>query len=319
MEWYPQPVEAKIGIHFKNSDTLRLALIPPAYAQQLGEPDHNNERLEFLGDTILNVVVADYLYHHCPYLEVSNLVALRDKLIEGERLTKLWFQLGLGDAYPFLGQGEERHRLRQQRHNPFEDALQALVGAIHQDRGFSQAQNWLTKKLIAPLLARHLKNLPERASPNKQLKFLGDTLLKGIVVDYLYRFLPGVGVGRLTDLLKELVSKERQAEYSTRLTLQDLTGLKQGNQELLTQPFQVLLTVIYLELSAVDDKRGFAKTSEWFVERFIDQDEVLRRAIAFLLADGKPQKWIIRHVMGYESKHYHEGRERFNAVIAGAS
>ena len=57
-----------------------------------------------------------------------------------------------------------------------------------------------------------------------------------------------------------------------------------------------------------------SKTSNWFVERLLDEDEVLRRAIALLLEDGKPQKWIIRHVMGYESKDYHEGRERFNAL-----
>jgi hypothetical protein len=74
---------------------------------------------------------------------------------------------------------------------------------------------------------------------------------------------------------------------------------------------------MYLELSASDDKGGFSKTSNWFVERFLDEDEILRRAIALLLEDGKPQKWIIRHVMGYESKDYHEGRERFNAVIEG--
>jgi len=317
MEWNPEPVEAKIGIHFKNSDTLRLALIHRSYAQQISEPENNNERLEFLGDAILNVVITDYLYHHCPYLEVGNLSALRDKLIEGERLTKLWFQLGLGDAYPFLGLGEERHRLRLQSQNPFNEGFVALVGAIHLDRGFSQTRNWLTKNLIAPVLERHLKNSKERPSPNKQLKFLGDALLKAIVIDYLYRHLPCVSEGRLTTLYKELVSKERQVEYNSKLTPEDLTVLKQGNDEVRTKSFTALLAAIYLEYSASDDKGSFSKTSNWFFERFVDEDEVLRRAIALLLEDGKPQKWIIRHVMGYESKDYHEGRERFNAVIEG--
>lgn len=316
MEWNPEPVEAKIGIHFKNSDTLRLALSHCSYAQQIGEPE-NNKRLEFLGDAILNVVVADYLYHHCPYLEVGNLCALRDKLIGPERLTKLWFQLGLGDAYPFLGLGEVRHRLRQQLHNPFEEAFKALVGAIYWDRGFSQVRNWLTKHLIAPALERHLKNLKERVSPNKQLKFLGDTLLKGIVTDYLYRHLPCVSEGRLAGLHREMVSSERQVEYTSQLTPQDLTVLGQGNEEVLAKPFKILLAAIYLEHSASDDKGGFSKTCRWFIEGCLDEDEVLRRAIALLLEDGKPQKWIIRHVMGYESKDYQEGRERFNAVLEG--
>ena len=317
MEWNPEPVEAKIGIHFKTHDTLRLALIHRSYAQQIAEPETNNDRLKFLGDVILNMVVTDYLYHHCPYLEVGNLSGLRDKLMEGERLTKLWFQLGLGDAYPFLGLGEARHLLRQQRNNPFEHAFVALVGAIHLDRGFSQTRNWLTKNMIAPALERHLKNSKERSSPNKQLKFLGDALFKAIVIDYLYRHLPCVSENRLASLYKELVSSERLLDYSRQITTEDLALLGQGNEGVQGKPFKIVLAGIYLELSASDEKRGFSKTCEWFVKRFVNEDEVLRRAIAFLLADGKPQKWIIRYVMGYESKDYHEGRERFNAVIEG--
>ncbi|HEY9902220.1 MAG TPA: ribonuclease III domain-containing protein [Candidatus Sericytochromatia bacterium] len=317
MEWNPQPVEAKIGIHFKTSDTLRLALVHRSYAQQISEPEINNDRLKFLGNVILNLVVTDYLYHHCPHLEVGNLSALRDKLIEGERLTKLWFQLGLGEAYPFLALKEERHRLRQQRHNPFEEAFIALVGAIQVDRGFSQTRNWLVKNLLAPVLERHLKNSKERCTPNKQLKLLGDALLKAIVIDYLYRLLPCVSESRLAGLYKELVCSDRLAEYSRQLAPEDLAMLKQGTEEINTKPFKVLLGAIYLELSASDDKRGFSKTCEWFVGHFLDEDEVLRRAIALLLEDGKPQKWIIRYVMGYESKNYNEGRERFNAVLEG--
>jgi dsRNA-specific ribonuclease len=319
MEWNPEPVEAKIGIHFKHNDILQLALNHRSHAQQIGEPDNNNERLQLLGNAILNAVIVDYLYHNCPYLELSNLSGLRDKLIEGERLTKLWFQLGLGDGYPFLGLGlaEQRHLLRQQLHNPFGEAFEALVGAIHLDRGFSQTRNWLVKHLIAPVLERHLKNSKERSSPNKQLKFLGDALLKAIVIDYLYRHLPCVRVGRLTDLYRELVSNERQTEYTSHLKPEDWTLLKQGDEAGRAKSFKVLLGAIYLEHNASDDKPSFSKTSQWFVERFLDDDEVLRQAIALLLKDGKPQKWIIRHVMGYESKDYNEGRDRFNAVLEG--
>jgi dsRNA-specific ribonuclease len=317
MEWNPEPVETKIGIHFKTPDTLLSALIHRSYAEQISGLETDNERLKFLGNAILNLVVSDYLYHHCPYLEVGNWSALRDKLIEGERLTKVWFQLGLGESYPFLALEEERHRLRQQRHNPFEEAFIALVGAIHLDRGFSQTRNWLVKNLIAPLLERHLKKTQERCSPNKQLKFLGDSLLKAIVIDYLYRHLRCVSESRLAGLYREFASNERLAEYSSQLMPEDLTMLRQGREEIITKPFKILLSAIYIELSASDDKRGFPKTCEWFVGHFLDEDEVLRRAIALLLEDGKPQKWIIRHVMGYESKDYNEGRERFNLVLEG--
>ena len=315
MEWNPESVETKIGIRFKTSDTLRLALIHSSYAEQIGEPEQNNQRLEFLGNAVLNLAIADYLYHHCPYLEVGNFSALRDKLTEGERLTKLWSQLGLGEAYPFLGMGQERHRLRLQSHNPFEEGLKALVGAIHLDRGFSQTRNWLTKNLMTPLLERHLKSITERASPNKQLQFLGDNLLKAIVIDYLYCYLPNVRVARLGELSKDMTTKERQEEYIRQVSSADIIALNLEDQPIIRKSLRALLGAIYLNHIAAEDKGAFKKTASWFVEKFVNRDEVLRKAIRLLLEDGKSQKWIIRYVMGYESKDYHQGRDRFNQVM----
>ncbi|WP_446385806.1 ribonuclease III domain-containing protein [Coleofasciculus chthonoplastes] len=317
MEWNPESLESQIGIQFKHSDLLRLALMHRSYAEQIGESEQNNERLKFMGNAIFNLVITDYLYHNCPYLEVSNFKGLRDKLVEGQRLTKLWDKLGLGEGYPFLGLTQERHRLRLQNHNPFEEALIALVGAIHQDRGFSQARNWLVKQLIAPLLERHLKKIKERSSPNKQLRFLGDAVLKGIVADYLYGYLPNVKVGNLNDLFKELTSKENQSNFINQITTEELTALNLGNEKVLGKSFKALLAAFYLNRSAENDKRGFAETENWFVERFIDQEQVLRKAIRLLMEDGRSQKWIVRHVMGYESKDYHAGRDRFNQVMEG--
>lgn len=315
MEWNHKTVETKIGINFKNSDTLRLALMHRSYAQQVGEPENHNERLELLGNAIFNFVITDYLYHNCPYLTVSNLSALRNKLLEGERLTKLWFQLGLGEAYPFLGMAQERHILRKKSQNPFVDALEALVGAIHLDRGFSQTRNWLTKNLIAPLLERHLKSSKKRSSATKQLKFLGDSLLRAIITDYLYCHLPSVSVSRLTDLFKELSSSEKQAEYASQITTEDLLLAGENKENVPVKSLKNLLAAMYIENNATDPKSSFSKTSEWFVNRYIDGDEVLQKAITLLLEEGKPQKWIIREVMGYESKDYHEGRDRFNTLI----
>lgn len=315
MEWNPESLESQIGVKFKQGDTLRLALLHRSYAEQIGETDQNNERLKFLGDAVLNLIIADYLYQNCPYLEVSNFKGLRDKLSEGQRLTKLWYQLGLGEGYPFLGLTQERHRLRLQNHNPFEEALIALVGAIHQDRGFTQARNWLVKQLIAPLLERHLKNKKERSSPNKQLRFLGDAVLKGIVADYLYGYLPNVQVGRLNELFKELTSKENQANSINQMTTEELTALNLGNEKVLGKSLKALLAAVYLNRSAENDKRGFVETENWFIEQFVDQDQILKKAIRLLMEDGKSQKWIVRHVMGYESKDYHAGRDRFNQVM----
>ena len=315
MEWNQSRVEDKIGIKFKKSEILFLALIHPSYAQQTGDPENNNQRLELLGEAILNLVVVDYLYNNCPYLEVSKLSALRDKLVEEERLTKLWFQLGLGDAYPFLGLKDDRYLLRQRRKNPFQDALKALVGAIHIDRGFSQARNWLKKHLIAPLLERHLKKIKERSSVDKQLKFLGNPLLKAIETDYLYRHFPEVEPSKLINLSKKLVSKERRTDYLNQLQTEDWTLITQEYENVSKKSFNALLAAIYLNFGSGKSKSDFKKTGDWFAERFVDDEEILKSAITLLLKDGKPQKWIIRNVMGYESKRYNEGKERFKELM----
>lgn len=314
MQWNSKVVEDKIGIQFKRSEILFLALVHPSYAQQTSKLDEDNQRLVFLGDTILNLVIVDYLYHNFPHLEVNKLSQLQDKLVEGTRLTKLWFQLGLGEAYPFLLLKEDRYTLSQHRNNPFENGLKALVGAIFLDRGFVQVRNWLTKYLLLPLLERHLQQNQERFSSAKQLQFLGDALFKAILIDYLYRNLPYVSPHRLTSLSKELMSQERRVEYLNKITDRDWDLITKDNAQIKRNSFKTVLAAIYLQL-ATTSKDNLRATSQWFVEHFLDDEEILRQAIALLLKDGKPQKWIIRNVMGYESKDYQKGKEKFHELM----
>ncbi len=309
MELNPSPVEAQIGIKFKNPDILQQSLTHRSYAEQANEPDKNNDRLHLLGDVILNFIIADYLYDNCPYLDVTKFTGLQDNLTSGERLTNLWFQLDLGNLYPFLGMKEDRYLLRQRRQNPFHHAFKALVGAIHLDRGFPQVRNWVKKYLIAPLLERHLKKNQKRSTPDKQLKFLGDSLLKAITIDYLYRQLPYVSPVKLTMLSKELVLKNRLTEYIEKITPEDWTVIGLSDKK----SFPAILGAMYLHYAG-ESKDSFRQTSQWFREKFVDDEEVLKRAIALLLKEGKPQKWIIQNVMGYESKRYREGRDRFNEL-----
>ncbi|ACK64732.1 ribonuclease III [Rippkaea orientalis PCC 8801] len=315
MEWKSSSVEDKIGINFKNSELLFLCLIHPSYAQQINEPEKDNERLEYLGETILRLVITDYLYQNCPYLAVSKLSALRDKLEEGERLTTLWFNLGLGETFPFLALKDERYRLKIKRNNPFEKALKALVGALEIDRGYSQTYNWLNKQLIAPLLERHLKKNQERVFPEKQLKFLGDALYKAIVTDYLYRLLPYINPPRLTKVYKTLVSSEKESDYISKITSEDWQIINNQNPKIPNNSFSCILGAMYLYFSQENSKTSFKKTGEWWIKNCVDEEEVWHDAIAIFLKDGIPQKWIIRQVMGYESKDYNEGRERFHELM----
>ena len=310
--WDSSRVEGKIGISFKHDKTLRLALIHPSYAKQINEPESDNLRLGFLGEAILNLVVVEYLYWHFSHFEIGKLKALRDKITETDRLTQLWYDLQLGEAYPFLGLKEERHRLRIKQSNPFEKAFKALVGAIYIDRGFSQARNWLHKHLIVPRLKRYLKPEIEHSASDKQLELLGETLLQAATIDYLYRSILQVKPSQLKSLERKLIAKESQNNYlkSSQTAWQEVVGDRPKPKS-----FKTLIARIYLHFDGENSKSSFAKTSSYVAEHFFDDDEIMRQAIALLLKDGKPQKWIIHSMMGYPSNKYNQGRERYYELI----
>ncbi len=307
--WQASQVENKIGINFKYDQTLRLALIHPSYAKQLNEPEINNQRLEYLGETILNLVVVDYLFWNFSHFQIGKLKALRDKIIETERLTTLWYDLQLGEAYPFLALAEERHRLRVKQNNPFEKGFKALVGAIFIDRGFSQARNWLHKRLIVPMLKKYLKPELEPSTTDKHLQFLGEALLQGVAVDYLYCHILQANPTKLKPLIRKITSTESQNKYLKQISESDWSGIMPEKDK--PKSFKDLLATMYLYLDRENSKSSFRKTSSFFAEKCLDDNEIMEMAIALLLKDGKPQKWIIHQVMGYPSNRYNEGREKF--------
>ena len=309
--WEPSPVENKIGINFKHNQTLRLALIHPSYAKQINEPEANNQRLEFLGEAILNLVLVEYIYCNFSHFQIGKQKALLEKLTESDRLTNLWYDLQLGEAYPFLGLKEERHRLRVKQSNPFEQAFKALVGAIFIDRGFSQTRNWLHKNLIVPLLKRYLKPDLEHSASDKQIQFLGETLLQAVAIDYLYQQILQVNPSKLKTLARKLTAKESQSKY---LKLADSTWKEIFGDRPQPKSYKNLLAEIYLHFDRQNHKSSFRQTSSYFAQQ-LDDDEIMREAIAILLKDGKPQKWIIHQVMGYPSNKYDLGREKYYELI----
>jgi len=306
--WEPSKIENKIGINFKYDQTLRLALIHPSYAKLIDEPELNNQRLELLGETILNLVLVDYIYWNFSHFQVGKQKALVSKLTESERLTNLWFDLQLGEFYPFLDLKEERHRLRVKENNPFEQACKALVGAIFIDRGFSQTRNWLQKRLIVPLLNRYLKPELEHNPSDKQLQFLGDTLLQAVAIDHLYRQIHLVSPNTLKALGRKLTAKESQSNY---LESSAATWTKIFPEKSQPKSYKTLLTEIYLHFDQENSKSSFRLTSTNFAQNCLDDDEIMAQAIALLLKDGKPQKWIIHKVMNYANNQYNEGREKY--------
>lgn len=311
--WDSSRIEKNIGINFKYDETLRLALIHPSYAKLIKDPEINNQRLEYLGETILNLVIVDYIFWNFSHFQVGKLKALRDKLTDTERLTKLWYDLQLGEVYPFLDLKEERHRLRVKRSNPFEKGLKALVGAIYIDRGFSQTRNWLNKQLILPLLKKYLKPELKHEPSTKHIELLGNALLEGIAVDYLYHHILYASPTKLKSLAKKLTSKESQGNYAKQIS--DSAWSEIVSEENKPKSLKTLIAKVYLQFNAENSKSSFRKTTSFMDEQCFDDEEIMEQAVSLLLKDGKPQKWIIHNVMGYPSNKYNEGREKFHKLI----
>ena len=134
------PLEKIIGHTFKNPDLLTTALTHTSYANESRVPVAHNERLEFLGDSVLSVVAADYLFHHSTRPE-GELTRMRAALVSEEALFRFAAEIDLG-SYLRLGHGEELGGGRT-RPSVVSDAFEALIAALSLDGGMEVARNFI--------------------------------------------------------------------------------------------------------------------------------------------------------------------------------
>ena len=133
-----EPLESRIEYKFRNSLLLAEALTHPSLAYESARPHFDNQRLEFLGDAVLQLVVTEALYARFPEFSEGQLTKLRSQLVSRKALAKFANAIGLGD-YVLLGKGEEASGGRK-RHSTLADAFEALIGAIYLDSGIPPAR-----------------------------------------------------------------------------------------------------------------------------------------------------------------------------------
>lgn len=124
-------LEEKINYNFKNKELLKKALTHKTYAFEAKTPIEYNERLEFLGDSILGFAVAEELYHGNKYFSEGELTRRRSTLVNNSFLAKKAKELGIGE-YLFLGVGERKQNGYENSTN-LANALEALIGAVYLD------------------------------------------------------------------------------------------------------------------------------------------------------------------------------------------
>ena len=137
-----QAVQDKLGYQFQDPLLLELALTHRSVAH---EPERNNERLEFLGDAVLQLTVSTYLYRRFPAMPEGELAKVRSLLVRESTLAEIARHLEL-DRYLHVGEGEKRS-WAQQRDSLLCDVLEAVYGAVYLDGGFAQAERVILGQL----------------------------------------------------------------------------------------------------------------------------------------------------------------------------
>jgi len=161
-----ETLEATLGYEFRNPLLLTEALTHPSLAYETQKPHFDNQRLEFLGDAVLQLILTEHLYQLFPDFPEGRLTKLRSQLVSRGALAGFALRIDLG-AHVLLGRGEASSGGRE-RASTLADALEALIGAIYLDGGFVEASGVVMRVFAADIAA--LANSEEERNPKGELQ-----------------------------------------------------------------------------------------------------------------------------------------------------
>ena len=170
-------LEKKIGIKFNNKDLLTQAVVHRSYLNE--HPDFqldHNERLEFLGDAVLELVVTEYLYKKYPNPE-GELTNWRASLVNGDSLAEVAKGLAI-ESFLLMSKGETKDKNSKARQYILANAMEAIIGAVYLEHGIEKTEKFITKNIISKLdniLANKLYIDPKSLFQEKAQEKLGVT------------------------------------------------------------------------------------------------------------------------------------------------
>ena len=139
-----------IGIPFKPDGHLEQAVVHRSYLNEHPTfPLSHNERLEFLGDAVLELVVTEYLYNNYDN-EEGELTTWRSALVNGESLSDVATELGV-EKYLYLSKGEEKDANSKARRTILADAMEAIIGSVYLDFGWETSKEFIMRTVVAKL------------------------------------------------------------------------------------------------------------------------------------------------------------------------
>lgn len=143
-------LEKRLGVSFEDKDLLTTAMVHRSYLNE--HPDFHlphNERMEFLGDAVLELVVTEYLYEHYPNPE-GELTNWRAALVNAIMLSQIAREMEIED-YLYLSRGEAKDSGTKARQFILANAFEAIVGALYLDRGYGACKEFIGEKLLTRL------------------------------------------------------------------------------------------------------------------------------------------------------------------------
>jgi len=138
-------LQNNLQYHFKNINLLKTAFSHTSYAHEKSTNTKSNERLEFLGDTILNLIISEKIYMHKPEISEGNMSKIRSTIICEDTLYQVALKLQYNN-FIMLGIGEERLGGRNKA-SILADAFEAVIAAIYLDGGFDEAKSFVLRNL----------------------------------------------------------------------------------------------------------------------------------------------------------------------------
>jgi len=161
-----ESLESRLGYKFRNSLLLAEAMTHPSLAYESQRPHFDNQRLEFLGDAVLQLILTEDLFKMFPDFPEGKLTKLRSRLVSRRALARFALTIDLG-TYVLLGKGEEATGGRR-RVSTLADAFEALIGAVYMDGGYE-----LSRELVLRLFQSEIEALagsPEERNPKGELQ-----------------------------------------------------------------------------------------------------------------------------------------------------
>ncbi len=162
------PLEERIGYKFRNSLLLAEALTHSSISLERKNYPFDNQRLEFLGDAVLQLVVTEHLYHLFPDFSEGRLTKLRTRIVSRAGLKTHAMEIGLG-AHLMMGRGEDASGGRT-RASTLADALEALIGAMYLDGGYEITRDFILRETAADF--RQITREPDEINPKGRLQEL---------------------------------------------------------------------------------------------------------------------------------------------------